>query len=244
MNADSPSLVPMEVHDMATRFWVDGYLVLENQFPDATMDRLQRRIEAHFGQDPAFAHTSEFLTAAATEVIPWFPQAEGVSDFDELASTGLMEALASAILGDGWYSQYCMIMYSKTGTAGQAWHQDCPPEEPTQFNLNRLVYTMDIDERNGGALELVPGSHRFGELPSSSVEHDFAQRITLAPRKGTLIFLHGHTWHSVRPVGRGGRVSTNYRAAPRQAPADITDVCVYRNMRYRFSTSSIVQMRS
>jgi len=244
MNAGSAPPVPMQVQDMATRFWADGYLVLGEQFPDATMDRLQQRIEEHFGNDPAFAHTSEFLTAAATEVIPWFPQAEGVAEFDELASTGPMQALASAILGEGWYSQYCMIMYSKPGTAGQAWHQDCPPEEPMQFNLNRLVYAMDIDERNGGALELVPGSHRFGELPPPSVEDGFAGRITLTPRKGTLIFLHGHTWHSVRPVGRDGRVSINYRAAPRQAPADITDVCVYRNMRYRFSTSSIVQTRS
>ena len=244
MNADSAPLTPMQVQDMAMRFWADGYLVLGEQFPDATMDRLQQRIEEHFGNDPAFAHTSEFLTAAATEVIPWFPQAEGVAEFDELASTGPMQALASAILGEGWYSQYCMIMYSKPGTAGQAWHQDCPPEEPMQFNLNRLVYAMDIDERNGGALELVPGSHRFGELPPPSVEDGFAGRITLTPRKGTLIFLHGHTWHSVRPVGRDGRVSTNYRAAPRQAPADITDVCVYRNMRYRFSTSSIVKTRS
>lgn len=244
MNAGSAPPVPMQVQDMATRFWADGYLVLGEQFPDATMDRLQQRIEEHFGNDPAFAHTSEFLTAAATEVIPWFPQAEGVAEFDELASTGPMQALASAILGEGWYSQYCMIMYSKPGTAGQAWHQDCPPEEPMQFNLNRLVYAMDIDERNGGALELVPGSHRFGELPPRSVEDGFAGRITLTPRKGTLIFLHGHTWHSVRPVGRDGRVSINYRAAPRQAPADITDVCVYRNMRYRFSTSSIVQTRS
>ena len=244
MNSGSAQPVAMDVQDMATRFWTDGYLVLENQFPDATMDRLQQRIEEHFGHDPAFAHTSEFLTAAATEVIPWFPQADGVADFDELAGTGPMQALASAILGEGWYSQYCMIMYSKPGTAGQAWHQDCPPEDPMQFNLNRLVYTRDIDERNGGALELVPGSHRFGELPPPSIEHGFAERITLTPRKGTLIFLHGHTWHSVRPVGRDGRVSTNYRAAPRQAPTDITDVCVYRNMRYRFSTSSIVQTRS
>lgn len=233
----------MNVDEMAGRFWDDGFLVFEDFFPLQSMERLQLKIEAHFGADPAFAHTQEFLTVAATEVIPWFPQAEGVLDFDDLANGGAIEALTRAILGEGWYSQYCMIMYSKPGTAGQAWHQDCPPEDPLHFNLNRLVYTMDIDERSGGALELVPGSHRAGVIPPASVDYDFPTRLTLKPRKGTLIFLHGHTWHSVRPVGDGGRVSTNYRAAPSRVPEDITDVCVYRNMRYRFSTSSMVEVR-
>ena len=41
----------------------------------------------------------------------------------------------------------------------------------------------------------------------------------------------------------GCRFSTNYRAMPAGTPDDITDVCVYRNMRYRFSTESVVEER-
>ena len=67
---------------------------------------------------------------------------------------------------------------------------------------------------------------------------------TLQPtKKGTLVLLHGHCWHSVMPVHGKYRVSTNYRAAPANTPDDVTDVCVYRNMRYRFSTKTVLEDR-
>ena len=72
---------------------------------------------------------------------------------------------------------------------------------------------------------------------------DFEGQVVLRPKKGTLVILHGHTWHRVLPIKGRFRYSTNYRAAPQGTPDDITDVCVYRNMRYRFSTSSIVEER-
>ena len=43
-----------------------------------------------------------------------------------------------------------MVMFSKQGSKGQSWHQDCPPEDTSRFNLNRLVYSMDIDASIGG----------------------------------------------------------------------------------------------
>ena len=60
---------------------------------------------------------------------------------------------------------------------------------------------------------------------------------------GTLVLLHGHCWHRVLPINNSKRVSINFRSAPAGTPDDITDVCVYRNMRYRFSTSEVVQER-
>ena len=55
-----------------------------------------------------------------------------------------------------------MAMFSKKGSQGQAWHQDCPPEDKSQFNLNRLVYTMDIDNSTGGQIPVVPCTHLGG----------------------------------------------------------------------------------
>jgi len=234
----------MDFKALAGQFWRDGFLLLEDRFPAARMRQLDDLIAGHFGADPAFAHTREFLDNAATEVIPWFPQADGVEDFDNLAADPALERLSGEILGEGWYSQYCMIMFSKPRTAGQAWHQDCPPEDPSRFNLNRLVYTRDITAETGGAIEVIKGSHRAGRLPAGSVDFDFSARVTLRPRRGALLLLHGHAWHSVCPIADAPRVSVNFRAAPARAPADITDVCVYRNMLYRFSTSSIVETRA
>ena len=137
-----------------------------------------------------------------------------------------------------------MVMFSKQGTSGQAWHQDCPPDDPQQFNLNRLVYTRDISDEIGGQTVVVPGSHRAGELPVGDPTGHFDGEVVLRPKKGTLVLLHGHTWHRVLPIKGRYRFSTNYRAAPAGVPDDVTDVCVYRNMRYQFSTSEVIEERT
>ena len=134
-------------------------------------------------------------------------------------------------------------MFSKKGSAGQAWHQDCPPVDVRRHNLNRLVYTRDITDETGGQTVVVPGSHKTGLIPVGDPVGDFENQLVLRPRKGTLVLLHGHTWHRVLPVKGDYRFSTNYRAAPRGTPDDITDVCVYRNMCYQFSTSTIIEKR-
>lgn len=233
----------MTTSQLTRAFWTDGYLVVDDFFDRTLMDELDRLIRAHYGRDPKFWHTDEFLTAAQTEVIPWFPQRESASAFDRLDRHSEFLALTEAILGEGWRSDYCMVMFSKAGTSGQAWHQDCPPDDPRRHNLNRLVYTSDISDEIGGQIVVVPGSFRRGELPAGDPTGELDGQVVLRPRKGTLVMLHGHTWHRVLPIKDGVRFSTNYRAAPAGTPDGITDVCVYRNMRYRFSTASVIEQR-
>jgi len=228
---------------LARDFWRDGYLVLEDVFDLDLMDEYQRLIVGHFGETPAFAHNEEFLTRAATDVIPWFPQQDGFDIFGRVENDRRLRDLTTAILGDGWTALYCMTMFSGRGTKGQAWHQDCTPDERSVFNLNRLIYTEDISPEIGGQTVVVPGTHRRGELTVGPVDEDFPDQVTLTPRKGTLVLLHGHTWHRVLPVNGRHRVSTNYRCCPRGTPANITDICVYRNMRYRFETNEVVEDR-
>jgi ectoine hydroxylase-related dioxygenase (phytanoyl-CoA dioxygenase family) len=233
----------LAVKELASRFHRDGFLILENFFDDELMDQYNGLILDHFGASPEFMHNKEFLERSSTEVIPWFPQNEGVKEFDVVENDQRLNRLTDNILGDGWYSDYSMVMFSGQGTKGQAWHQDCPPDDPSQFNMNRLIYTMDINAEIGGQTAVVPGSHRRGLLPAGTVEDDFDDKLILEPKKGTVILLHGHTWHKVLPVHGKYRVSTNYRSAPKSTPKGITDVCVYQNMRYRFSTSKVVEDR-
>lgn len=216
---------------------------MEDFFELSLMDELDGLIRDHFGSDPKFAHTDEFLESAKTDVIPWFPQQDGESAFDGMDSNVRLQALTQAILGEAWTSDYCMVMFSKQGTSGQAWHQDCPPDNSDHYNLNRLVYTADIDATSGGQTVVVPGSHRLGVIPEGDPTGHFDNEVVLSPRKGMLVLIHGHTWHRVLPITGPFRYSTNYRACPRTTPKDITDVCVYRNMRYQFSTAEIIERR-
>lgn len=228
---------------LASKFERDGYIVVEDFFETKLMNRLDDVIRSYYGDSPEFWHNDEFLEKSQTEVVPWFPQREGVNDFGAIDEDPRLQALTRAILGAGWSSQYCMVMFSKRGTAGQSWHQDCPPDDPKIFNLNRLVYTSDITDDVGGQTVVVPRSHRRGLLPAGDPVGEFDGQVVLRPKKGTLVVLHGHTWHRVLPITGAYRFSTNYRAAPAGTPDDVTDVCVYRNMRYRFSTSTVVEER-
>lgn len=205
---------------------------------------LDRVISAHFGDDPAFGHNDEFLSRSQTDVVPWFPQNEGVPAFDRIDADPRLQQLTRAVLGDDWTSHYCMVMFSKAGSQGQAWHQDCAPENAHVFNLNRLVYTRDISADTGGEVVVVPGSHHRGLLPAGDPAGELDRQQVLRPGRGTLLLIHGHAWHRVLPIRGSHRFSVNYRAAPANTPGDITDVCVYRNMRYRFSSAEVIEERN
>jgi ectoine hydroxylase-related dioxygenase (phytanoyl-CoA dioxygenase family) len=241
----------MNLERLRHEFWQNGYLALDNFFESNLMDEIDKNIRNHFGDNPEFWHEEEFLTRSKTEVIPWFPQnpdlpeysPEAAAPFDRVEADQKLQRLTRALLGDAWRPLYSMVMFSKKGTSGQAWHQDCPPDDSAKFNLNRLVYTRDISPDIGGLTVVMPGSHRLGELPAGEPHEDLRGQVVLKPRKGMLVLLHGHTWHRVLPITDAFRFSTNYRACPEGTPADITDICLYRNMRYRFSTNSVVEER-
>ena len=234
----------MNTRDLTEKFKRDGYLIVPDFFDGSLMKQLDDVIRGYYGENPDFWHNDEFLKKAQTEVVPWFPQREGVTEFDSIESDQRLQSLTASILGDNWNAQYCMVMFSKADTAGQAWHQDCPPEDPHLHNLNRLVYTSDITDDIGGQTVVVPGSHRRGLLPQGDPVEALDGQVVLKPEQGTLVLLHGHTWHRVLPIKGSYRFSTNYRAAPQGTPDDVTDVCVYRNMRYQFSTSRVIEERT
>lgn len=234
----------MNFEKLKEQFWQDGYIHLPGFFPSEMMEKLNQHVTDHFGVNPDFWHTDEFLQKAQTQVIPWFPQQEGVEDFNFVDDFEDFKTLTDTILGEGWDNLYSMVMFSKKGTVGQAWHQDCPPDVSVQHNLNRLVYTSDIIEEIGGEIVVVPGSHKKGVLPAGDPLAEIEGQKVIRPKQGDLIFLHGHCWHRVLPIKDKYRFSTNYRAAPKGTPENITDICVYRNIRYQFSTNSVVEERS
>lgn len=227
----------------ADRFRRDGYVLIEGFFDRAMMDDLERACLDHFGVQAASLHSQEFVRHTKVEVTHWFPQHDGRSGFDQPADDPRLHELTTAILGPDWRADSCLAMHSNPGSGGQAWHQDCPPDRHHLANLNRLVYPRAVGGERGGALTLVPGSHRRGMLPTGDPSGELPGQITLQPGLGALVLVDGHCWHRVEPVGREHRNSINYRALPAGAPADLTDICLYRNLRYRFSTESVMTRR-
>lgn len=230
------------IEKIAAKFWQEGYVILENFFEEDLMDEYNSKILAHYGVNPSWEHSNEFIAKSAVEVIPWFPYREGKPYFDGIDKHTVFNQITSEILQNDWKNLYCMMMFSKAGSKGQAWHQDCPPENPLQYNLNRLVYTHDITDETGGEIVIMPKAHKAGILPVGKPHENIEGQIVYKPKKGTVIFLHGHCFHRVMPVKKD-RISTNFRAVPNGTPEDITDVCVYRNMRYKFSIEQVIEER-
>ena len=240
-------LIPSDGNAFKAEFEENGFVHLPEFFSPDLMNRIHAASMAHFGTLPDWAHSDEFIAKSKAEIVPWFPQREGspadASLFDEVDAYPGLSEVTQQILGWGWQNLYSMAMFSKPGTAGQAWHQDCPPEDVHAFNLNRLTYSAAIRPEVGGEVVIMPGSHQRGAIPVGNPQEDMTGQILLCPGKGDLLLLHGHCWHRVMPVHGGPRLSLNHRAAPAGTPADVTDICVYRNMRYRFSTSEVVEER-
>jgi hypothetical protein len=221
-------------------FWGQGYLHIPSFFSDEIVDKLHYSGISHFTKNPEFKHDKEFIHKSSTDVIPWFPQQEGNKLFDNIQKYKSMYTITNSLMGLGWSSQDAMVMYSKSGSNGQAWHQDCPPENPNHFNLNRLVYTSDINGQTGGIIVVRPKTHLTCPITSGGQQQDFDDQVLLKPNKGSLILLHGHTWHRVTPILNTPRLSINFRCIPNNVPNNITDICVYRNMRYQFSTQTVL----
>jgi ectoine hydroxylase-related dioxygenase (phytanoyl-CoA dioxygenase family) len=200
-------------------------------------------IVKHFGANPDFYHDEAFINQSKAEVVPWFPMEENVEVFNQVNTHQKLDALTEAVLGLDWQNLYCMVMFSKAGTVGQAWHQDCPPDDATQFNLNRLIYTDDVTDDIGGEVMVVPGSHRMGEIIAGDPMGALENEILIRPKKGSLLLLHGHTFHKVCPVKTKYRFSINYRCAGKGVPKNVTNICVYRNMKYNFELARVIEDR-
>ena len=232
----------MDYNKISKTFWDQGYIIFEKFFSDELMDEYNNKILQHYGVNPDWEHTDEFISKSAVEVIPWFPYRESGGGFDKIDKHSEFNKITDAILKEGWENLYCMMMFSKAGSKGQAWHQDCPPDDPKKYNLNRLVYTHDITDETGGEIVIMPEAHKAGILPVGNPHDEIEGQLVFQPKKGTVVFLHGHCFHRVKPV-KADRISSNFRAVPKGTPEDITDICVYRNMKYKFSTSEVVEER-
>ena len=232
--------------EMGERFQRDGIVVIDDFLASANLALLNREIDNHFA--PLLAQAQRMLDEQAPEkrqfecdVIAWNPCAEGNATFLDLKAMPKLEEVTRACLGDGFGAPDSLVMLATAGGQGQAWHQDCATQESGQFNLNRLFYTRDVTLEDG-AIVVVPGSHRSGRIPAGGNQEPIAGEITLTPKAGTLVLLHGRVFHRVTPNLSGKeRVSVNFRAFPRNVLPDVCRIGVYRNGAYDFVADQPIQ---
>lgn len=221
--------------DRRQEFEESGYLLIEDFLTSEECRRLKDALDAKYAEWRDEARQVHALgDAFACDVLAWDPVLEGHPVFTDFASHAGLAEITRVVLGDDFGTQTSLVMFSIPGGRGQAWHQDCPPEETGLFNLNRLLYPEDATLERG-AIVIVPGSHRFGPIPPGEHQESLDGELVLTPRAGTLILLHGHVYHRVTPnLTDLPRNSVNFRALPPGVPDWVTCIAVYRDGRARF----------
>ena len=219
------------------QFVEHGVVVVPGFLDHEQVALLHRAIDAHYGplvrERCGIEAVSQAGIEMECEVIVWDPLAEEVEPFQVLSADPRLATLTRGLIGE-FSAPGSLVMWSVGGGKGQAWHQDCPPDNPSQFNLNRLFYMQDT-EVDDGAVVVVPGSHRMGRISPGPGQAPIPGEVMLTPRAGTLVLLHGHIYHRVTPnVSRRPRVSVNLRAYPADVPRGITRIGLYRNAGYDF----------
>lgn len=242
-------MTTFDLQDIRQTFERDGIVVLPDFLPLDDAEKMNTEIDRHYekklseleGRSNRPANFEKY----GIDVIGWHPLRENNPIFAKLRDSVQLKQVSEACLGEGFTTSLpaesepaCLVMLSKTGGNGQTWHQDCPPEDATQFNLNRLFYTRDVHV-DDGAVVVVPGSHRMGRIPPGEGHERLPGERVLAPKAGTLILLSGHVYHRVMPnVSGKPRVSVNYRAYGKGVSRQICNVVVYRNGAYDLKTST------
>lgn len=217
----------------------DGFVILPDFLDAPTLDRINTELDAHYA--PLLGRTEEILTGRLQDfkqfecdVIAWDPVAENNCAFCDLKDDPRLAQVTAAAIGEGFTAPASLVMLAVGGGKGQAWHQDCPSENPDQFNLNRLFYTRDVRIEDG-AIVVVPASHRRGRIPAGGNQEPIEGEVALMPKAGTLILLSGHVYHRVTPnTSDKPRLSVNFRAFPENVAPDVCDVGVYRGGAYDF----------
>jgi len=232
--------------ELRARFEENGVLVFENYLEQAPLDELNKAIAGHYNPIVQERFGVDAIGKAGVdfecEVISWDPISEGNDAFRRLAEQEEFASISEAVLGQGYTSPKSLVMWSVGGGKGQAWHQDCPPNDPSAYNVNRLFYMQDTAQEDG-AIVVVPGSHRKGRISRGGPQEPIDGEVVLTPSAGTLVLLHGHVFHRVTPnVSKKPRVSVNLRAYPAGVSSDVNRIGVYRNGAYDFQAGEQVEV--
>lgn len=233
------NLLTQEEHELEApalqeEFQRSGVLVLPRFYSEAELHPTRAEMDKYFSDILTRAH--EMLASAragqenfSCDVVPWDPIKENNPAFQEFVRHRRLAQVTELVLGPGYVDGGSLVMFSVAGGQGQAWHQDCPPENPADFNLNRLIYPADVSLEDG-AIVVVPGSHRSGRITPGGHQDFIPGEVVLTPHAGTLVLLNGHVFHRVTPnLNQRPRVSVNFRAFPAGTPPDVTCIGIYRN---------------
>ena len=173
-----------------------GFVVLRDWMEPNFLESVRARVKELFAEEGEDAG-GEFKQEAGCRRLANLVN-KGTVFQAVVANEGVLDFVRH-VLGRFKLSSLNVRSVDPRGTIRQPLHADMAalPDEHGDWVCNTLWMLDDITEDNG-ALRVVPGSHRFGSLPSHALADplaDHPDEIRLTGTAGTVIVMNAHLWH-------------------------------------------------
>jgi ectoine hydroxylase-related dioxygenase (phytanoyl-CoA dioxygenase family) len=175
-----------------------GYLLLADFMSGGLLDELRRLVERLFAEEGDRAG-SEFKPEPGCRRLANLVDKGEV--FQSIITLPRILARVGHVLGPRFkLSSLNARSVNPGGSGRQPLHTDMSaiPDEKGYWVCN-TVWMLDDYTPNNGALRVVPGSHRWGQLPRDVLADPLAphpEEVLITGRAGTVVVINAHLWHS------------------------------------------------
>lgn len=188
----------------------DGFVVLENYMGYELLAALRRRVEELFAEEGTSAG-SEFKQEPGARRLANLVDKGTI--FHDVITMPRLLACVRQVLGPEFKLS---SMNARSANPHSDWTQPLHADmgaiaDEKGYWVCNAVWLLDDFTTENGAIRMVPGSHRRGQLPQQALTDPSArhpQEILLTGKAGTVVVMNAHLWH-------GG--TANRTAAPRTA---------------------------
>jgi ectoine hydroxylase-related dioxygenase (phytanoyl-CoA dioxygenase family) len=176
----------------------DGFLAVEGFVDAGLMARLRSRLEQLFDEEGEAAG-SEFKQEPGCRRLANLVDKGEI--FREVIALPRLLAYVAHVLGpDFKLSSLNARSVNPDGERVQPLHADMSAiaDERGPWVCN-TVWMLDAFTPDNGALRVVPGSHRFGQLPAQALADplaDHPDQVLVTGPAGTVLVVNAHLWHA------------------------------------------------
>jgi ectoine hydroxylase-related dioxygenase (phytanoyl-CoA dioxygenase family) len=174
----------------------DGYVTLGDFIAPDLLARLRQRLDHLFVEEGAQAG-AEFKQEPGCQRLANLVDKGAV--FQEIIALPRLLAYIRHVLGPEIKLSSLNARVCPHGAGAQPLHTDMAALPDAQgFWVCNFVWMLDDFTPSNGTVRLIPGSHRWGQLPQQVLADplaDHPQQVLLTGRAGTVVIMNAHLWH-------------------------------------------------
>ena len=231
---DADAATPAAV---AEHFWRDGIVVLEDFLDEAAALALREELASVVATEPnkSFSGGDDYVRHFDVRVQVW-PGSEQPQTQKAMSDPRLDQYTRAICRED--YAQGFIGIFSTPRGGMQGWHQDSSSPDAGDYEINRIIFPATAQPEQG-ALVVVPGTHRGGDLPVGGNHEPLPGEIAVSPRAGSLVLMHTRCFHRVAENQTDTpRTQVNSRARPASANDEPCNRAIFRTGIWHFPSAS------